>query len=98
MFQTISIMTPDGRRAWAFLTILGGCFVFTAFAAVGVWLLSGNPLYTLILALCAHLQLLVGMTALGVLLGRRMTLDVSKNGAHISDQAPAPKPAKDQGD
>ena len=60
--------------------------VFTTFAAVGVWLVSGNALYTLILALAAHLQLLVGMTALGWTLGRRMAVEASKDGAKISDQ------------
>lgn len=77
--------TPDGRRSWAFLAILGGCIVFTLFAAMGVWLVSGNARYSLILALAAHVQILVGMTALGWTLGRRMTVDVGKTGARISD-------------
>jgi hypothetical protein len=80
-------MSPDGRRAWSFAAIVGGCVVFTLFAAVGVWLLSGNALYTLILALAAHLQLLVGMTALGFVLGRRMTVEATRDGAKISDGA-----------
>ena len=80
------ILTPDGRRAWAFLAILGGCIVFTVFAAVGVWLVSGDLRYTFFLALAAHVQILVGITALGWALGRRMQLDVGKDGAKISDQ------------
>lgn len=83
-----SIMTPDGRRAVAFLAILGGCVVFTLFAAVAVWLVSGNALYTLILGLAAHLQLLIGMSAFGFVLGRRMQLEVDKDGAKISDGGP----------
>lgn len=79
-------MTPDGRRAWAFAAICGGCVVFTGFAAVGVWLVSGNALYTLILALAAHLQIVIGMTALGWTLGRRMTVEATKDGAKLSDQ------------
>ncbi len=81
-----TIMSPDGRRAWAFAAIVGGCVVFTVFAAVGVWLVSGNALYALILALAAHLQILVGMTALGWALGRRMVVEATKDGARISDQ------------
>lgn len=82
---TISILTPDGRRAWAFAAICGGCAVFTVFAAVGVWLVRGNELYALILALAAHLQILVGMTALGWTLGRRMQLEATRSGAKLSD-------------
>lgn len=80
------IMSPDGRRAWAFAAICGGCVVFTVFAAVGVWLVSGEALYALILALAAHLQILVGMTALGWALGRRMVVEATRDGAKISDQ------------
>ncbi len=79
------ILTPDGRRAWAFFAILGGCMVFTIFAAVAVYLVSGNLLYSLILGLAAHFQILVGMTALGWVLGRRMRLEANKDGAKISD-------------
>ena len=81
-----TILSPDGRRAWAFAAICGGCVVFTVFAAVGVWLVSGNALYALILALAAHLQILVGLTALGWALGRRMIVEATKDGAKISDQ------------
>ena len=80
-----SILSPDHRRAWAFAAIVGGCIVFTLFAAVGVWLVSGNARYSLILALAAHLQILVGMTALGWTLGRRVSVEVNKDGASISD-------------
>jgi len=86
MDQGFTIMTPDGRRAWAFAAICGGCMVFTVFAAVGVWLVSGNLRYTFYLALAAHVQIVIGMTALGWALGRRMQLDVGKDGAKISDQ------------
>lgn len=81
-----TILSPDGRRAWAFAAICGGCVVFTVFAAVGVWLVSGNALYALILALAAHLQILVGMTALGWALGRRMTVEGSRDGFKLNDQ------------
>lgn len=82
----MSLYTPDGRRAWAFVAIWIGCIVFTTFAAVGVWLVSAVPLYSLILALAAHLQLLLGMGAFGFILGRRMRLDISRDGARIRDE------------
>ena len=81
----IDLWTPDGRRAAAFAAILGGCICMTAFAAVAVWLVSGSTMYSLILGLAAHFQILVGMTALGWALGRRMQLEVSKDGGKISD-------------
>ena len=85
MVKIPPIMSPDGRRAWAFAAIMGSCFVFTMFAAVGVWLVSGNAFYSLILALAAHLQLLVGLSAFGFVLGRRMQIEVDKDGAKIND-------------
>ena len=81
-----SILTPDGRRAWAFMAILGGCGVFTLFAAVGVWLVSGNATYSFYLALAAHAQILVGMTALAAQFVKR-TLKAGRDGIEISDNA-----------
>lgn len=65
--------------------------VFTVFAAVGVWLVAGNELYALILALAAHVQILVGMTALGWTLGRRLQVEATRSGAKLSDtETPMP--------
>lgn len=80
------IMTPDGRRAWAFAAIVGGCMVFTLFAAAGVYLVRGDAKLAFFLALAAHGQVLVGMTALGWVLGRRMQIEASKDGAKIDDR------------
>jgi hypothetical protein len=79
------IDTHDGRRGLAFLAILGGCVVMTVFAAVGVWLVSGNAKYSLYLALAAHGQILVGMTALGWAMGRRVNVKGGKDGIEIDD-------------
>lgn len=78
------IMTPDGRRAWAFAAIVGGCVIFTVFAAIGVYLVSGHAAYAFYLALAAHFQILVGMTALGALLVKR-TIKAGRDGIEISD-------------
>lgn len=79
-----TIMSHDGRRAWAFGAIVGGCIVFTVFAAIGVYLVSGDAQFSFWLALAAHGQILIGMTGLGALLVRR-TVKVSKDGAEMTD-------------
>ncbi len=84
--RAASILSPDGRRAWAFAAICGGCAVFTGFAAVGVWLVSGNQTYTFYLALAAHGQVFVGMTALGWAMGRRLQAEAGQGGVKINDQ------------
>lgn len=80
------ITTHDGRRAWAFAAIVGGCVVFTIFAAVGVWLVSGHAEYAFYLALAAHAQIIVGMTALAALFVKR-TIKAGRDGVEISDNA-----------
>lgn len=81
--------TPQARRAYAFAAIMGGCFVFTVFAAVGVWLVSGNARYSFYLALAAHAQILVGMTCIGALLVRR-TIKAGRDGVEITDNEVQP--------
>lgn len=81
--------TPEVRRAWSFAAILGGCVIFTIFAAVGVYIVSGNAKYSFWLALAAHAQVLVGMTGFAFLLGRRVHLEVGENGVTISDASQA---------
>lgn len=81
--------THDGQRAWAFLAIWGGTVTFTLFAALGVWLVSDRPGFSFWLALAAHGQVLVGMTALGWAMGRRVNIEASRDGIEISDQAAA---------
>lgn len=78
------LTTPSGRRAWAFAGVMGGCIVFTLFAAVAVYLVSGNAKYSLYLGLAAHVQILVGMTALGAQFVKR-TIKAGRDGVEISD-------------
>jgi hypothetical protein len=78
--------THDGRRAFAFFAILGGCVVMTLFAAAGVYLVSGDTKLSFWLAIAAHIQILVGMTAMGWAMGRRVQIDLSKDGAKLNDQ------------
>lgn len=80
----INLFTPDGRRAAAFAAILGGCVAMTIFAAVGVWLVSGNAAYSFYLALAAHVQVLIGLTAFSAQLIKR-TIKAGKDGIEITD-------------
>ena len=82
----LGLKTPDGRRAAAFAAILGGCVVMTLFAAAGVYLVSGNARYSFWLAIAAHVQIIVGLTAFSALFVKR-TIKAGKDGVEISDQA-----------
>lgn len=84
--KAANLLTPEGRRAWAFAGVMGGCVVMTLFAAVGVYLVSGNAAYSFYLALAAHAQILVGLTALGAQFVKR-TIKAGKDGIEISDNA-----------
>ena len=81
-----TILSPDGRRAWAFAAIMGGAGVFTLFAAVGLYMVRENLLYVLWLTLAVHVHLFVALTAFGWALGRRIQLEGNKEGARFSDQ------------
>jgi len=78
------LWTPNGRRAAAFCALLGGSAVMTVFAAVGVWLVAGNATYSFYLALAAHAQIMLGLTAFTALFVKR-NLSVGKDGVKIED-------------
>lgn len=86
-----SFNTNDGRKFWAFIVILGGCFIFTIFAGIGVYLVSHNVVYTFYLALAAHVQLFVGMGTFGYVLGRRMKGSAGKDGFSWDDSSGEPE-------
>lgn len=81
------IDSEDGRGAWAFIAIWGGCITFTAFAAVGLYLVRESAGLSFWLALAAHAQVLVGMTALGWAMGRRVKFEASRDGVSVDDSA-----------
>ncbi len=81
------IDTHDGRRAFAFLAIFGGCLTFTVFAAVGVWLVRNHPGLSFWLALAAHAQVFLGMSALGWAMGRRMAGKATRDGVEFDDRS-----------
>lgn len=93
--STIDITQASGRRAAALLALLGGCIVFTIFAAVGVYLVRGEVKLSFYLALAAHAQVLIGMTTLGALLVKRM-VKINLQGIQIDDQDKSPAALDDE--
>lgn len=78
------LWTPNGRRAAAFTALLGGSIVMTIFAAVGVYLARGNASHTFYLALAAHAQIMLGLTAFTALFVKR-SIKAGKDGIEITD-------------
>lgn len=79
------IMTPDGRRAWAFIALVGGSITFTLFAAVGVYLVHDVAEYSFYLALAAHAQVALVLLGLAALLVKRM-MRIGRDGIEIEDK------------
>lgn len=61
----------------------------TVFAAVGVYLVSGDAGLSFWLALAAHAQIFIGLTFFGWAAGRRLTAEVGRNGLSIRDNEAA---------
>ena len=80
----IDLNTPDGRRAAAFAAILGGCAVMTIFAAVGVYIVRKDVGLSFWLAMAAHVQIMLGLTAFTALFVKR-SFKAGKDGIEISD-------------
>lgn len=59
--------------------------VFTLFCAWGVYQVRDYPHYAFALALAAHAQVLVGMTGLSWVLGRRMDITIKEGEISIDD-------------
>ncbi|MGL5446594.1 MAG: hypothetical protein ACRDBL_04720 [Rhabdaerophilum sp.] len=81
-----SMLTPDGRRAWAFIALFGSALVFTAFIAWGLWHLRDQVDETFWLAVLAHVQLFAVILSFTWVLGRRMLFNLTRDGATIDDR------------
>jgi len=79
------IATEAGRRAWAFLAVMGGAMVFTAINIWILWMLRNHEGFLFYLGLAGHIQILVGMTALGWAMGRRLNVNAGRDGVTIND-------------
>lgn len=85
--RPLDIQTPDGRRAWAFIALVGASLVFTVFIAWALFHLRNHVEETFWLAVLAHVQLFGVLLGFVWVLGRRMLLSVSRDGATIDDRA-----------
>lgn len=79
-----TILTADGRRAWALLALVGGCVMFTGLAGYAMHLVRWQARLVFWLGIAAHAQVLVGLTALGALLVKRR-LEITRDGVTITD-------------
>lgn len=79
------ISTHDGRRALAFLAVLGGCMVQTVYIMAITYLLRNHAGFLFWLAMAANVLLFVGMTALGWQMGRRLVASATRDGVSIDD-------------
>ena len=57
--EWLGLLDPNGRRAWAFLALLAGSGIMTAFAAVAMYLVQPFSYYVFALGIAAHIQLFV---------------------------------------
>jgi hypothetical protein len=80
------LLTPDGRKAGAFLAVLLGCTVMTLYAAAVLAIVRGNARYAFWLGMAAHFHVLLGLTCFGAHLVRR-TIKASRDGIQITDEA-----------
>jgi hypothetical protein len=88
------LLTPDGRRAGAFLAVLGGCIVMTLYAAAALTLVRGNATYALYLGLAAHLHVLLGLTGFAALWVKR-SFKATRDGIEITDTTEAAQTVAD---
>jgi hypothetical protein len=78
------INTPDGRRAWAFIALVGDAMVSTAFLIVYTVMLRDKAGFVFWLAMCAELNAVISLTGLSALLVKR-SYKVSRDSLEISD-------------
>ena len=79
------LTTPEGRRAYAFFAILGGCMVTTGHLFGLTYLLRDHPEHLIMLAYGAYVILIISHTALGWAMGRRLQLQGGTDGVTIND-------------
>ena len=80
------LLSPDGRRAAAFLVVLGGCVTMTLYAVAVLYLVRGQAVLAFWLGLAAHLHILLGLTAFAALWIKR-SIKASRDGIEITDDA-----------
>lgn len=85
-----AIDNVSGRKAWAFVVLFGAAIVFTAMIVWALWHLRAIPGFTFWLAVAAHAQLAIVMTAFSWTLGRRAKIALSRSAVEIDDRENPP--------
>lgn len=79
-----SLLNPDGRRALAFLALLGASGVMTSMVSFVLWMVRGNATYVFYLGLAAHAQLAICITGFMALFVKRH-VEIGKQGVKLKD-------------
>lgn len=83
-FTWLGLYDADGRRAWAFLALLGASGVMTGFAAVVLYLVSADAGLTFWLGIAAHLQIAICITGFMAMFVKR-EVKAGKDGISVRD-------------
>lgn len=86
--QWAGLASHDGRRAWAFLALLGASAVMTAFAAVVLYIVRGDMKLAFWLGVAAHVQILMCLSGFMAMFIKR-DIAVGKDGLSIKDTSNA---------
>lgn len=79
-----TLLTSDGRKAWAFLAILGGSMVMTLFAWVVLYIVRDSNGLSFWLGMAAMAIIFTCLTGLIALFVKR-TISVSRDGVSVTD-------------
>lgn len=84
LFKWLGLYDQDGRKAWAFLSMLLGCGIMTGFAAIALHMVRADLTFVFWLGMAAHAQVfmaLAGFTAFFV----KREIQVGRDGAKVKD-------------
>ena len=83
-----SLLTSDGRRAWAFAALLGGSVVMTAYAAVTLYIVRDSKGLAFWLGETALGLVAICLTLFGALFVKR-SISITRDGLTVTDAADA---------
>lgn len=79
-----SILSPDGRRAWAFASILGGSMMMTIFAWVVLYIVRDSKGLAFWMGMAAMAIIFTCITGLIAMFVKR-TISVTRDGVSVTD-------------
>lgn len=82
----LGLLDGAGRRAWAFLALLMGCGIMTAFAAVALWIVKTSVTYSFWLGVAAHIQIFAALSGfLAMFVRREYDVETKAGSVKIKD-------------